>query len=130
MLKIIKKADIFLFVLLVILGLALSIPGFVSRGSEGSAGVPTVAIRVAGEVFDSCPLNQEKTITVPQGNHLNKVIIKDGKVQMEEATCHNQLCVKQGTISKVHQRIICIPNRVVVEIVSSTDGGDVDVISG
>ena len=86
-------------------------------------------ISVAGEFYGSYPLDKDDEINISHNGHLNKVIIKDGQVQMAEASCHNQLCVNQGIISKTNQQIICLPNRVVVRIVSA-QGGDVDVISG
>ena len=38
---------------------------------------------------------------------------------MIEADCPDQLCVHQKKISMNHESIICLPNRVVVEIESS-----------
>jgi len=46
----------------------------------------------------------------------NTVVIKDGEVFVEKATCKNQVCVKSGKISKKGESIICLPNKVVVEI--------------
>lgn len=127
MLKIIRKADIVLFVLLLLLGVGLSLPSFIKGTSTPENA--TVEITVAGELYGSYPLNKDTEINVSDKGHLNKVIIKDGQVQMIEASCHNQLCIKQGTIGMPNQQIICLPNRVVVRIVSD-QGGDVDVISG
>lgn len=46
----------------------------------------------------------------------NTVIIKDGCVFMESATCKNQICVKHKKISKSGESIVCLPNKVTVEI--------------
>lgn len=46
----------------------------------------------------------------------NEIIIKNGIVYMEEASCKNQVCVKTGEISKKGESIICLPNKVIVEI--------------
>ena len=131
MFKIIKKADIVLFVLLLVLGIALSVPGFVSAFGSGDSNL-AVEIRVSGELMGSYDLSQNQEIPIKDGEHLNKVIIKDGRVQMVEASCHNQLCVKQGEISRPGQAIICLPNRVTVETRggANSSGGDPDVISG
>ena len=45
-----------------------------------------------------------------------------------EADCPDQLDVKQGYISKVGEVIVCLPNRLVIEI-KGVDEGDVDYIS-
>ena len=48
---------------------------------------------------------------------------------MESSTCKNQICVEHGPIKTANDCIVCLPNKVVVEIVDS-EGGEVDVISG
>ena len=154
MLKIIRKADIVLFILLVLLGLGLSLPALVNAFAAGESAGAVVEISVAGEVRERFPLDSNREILIVQDGdqvtiesisdsnsghlgrnygHLNKVIIKDSTVQMSEADCHNQLCVKQGTITKAGQAIVCLPNRVVIRILGerdSSEGGDADVISG
>ena len=46
----------------------------------------------------------------------NKIIIKDGFVFVEKASCKNQICVKHKKISKRGESIVCLPNKVTVEI--------------
>lgn len=130
MLKIIKKADIILFIVLLILGVAVSIPGFVSASNNNDSDDLMVEIRIGNTPYGTYSINEDQEILVSDNDHINKVIIKDKKVYMEEASCHNQVCVRQGRISRGGQTIICLPNRVVVEIVSDSEGGEPDVISG
>ena len=131
MLKIIRKADIILFFVLVALGALLFFTGFVRNSSDPSdLADAVVEVRVGGKLYGTYDLDTNQEVLVNQGSHLNKVIIKEMQVQMIEASCHNQVCIKQGTISRPGETIICLPNRVVVEIVSAGSGGDVDVISG
>ena len=122
--NVIKKADIFLLICLIIIGLAFTALIY-AHSTSGN----TVEITVAGELYGTYALDEDREIDIVHNGHTNKVIIKDGQVQMIEASCHNQLCIKQGTIGMPNQQIICLPNRVVVRIVSDK-GGDVDVISG
>ena len=46
----------------------------------------------------------------------NKIIIKDGCVFVESSSCKNQICVKHKKISKRGESIVCLPNKVTVEI--------------
>lgn len=46
----------------------------------------------------------------------NTVEIKKGKVTVTKADCKNQICVNTGTISKKGETIICLPNKVYIEI--------------
>lgn len=121
--NLIRKADIILFAVLLAAGLMLSALTLRSGGEGGS-----VVVTVAGETYGRYSLSEDREITVERDGHLNKITIKDGAVQMSEANCRNQLCVRQGTISKANETIVCLPNRIVVRIEGK--GGEYDVISG
>ena len=49
------------------------------------------------------------------------VMIKNGKAKMTDADCPDQLCVHQKAASKNHESIICLPNKVVVEVDGSEE---------
>ena len=124
MTKIIRKADLILFVILLLLGAGLSVFSYAAgRDAAGS-----VVITVAGEVYGTYDLATDREIVIERDGHTNKVIINQGRVQMESASCHNQLCVNQGEIDRAGEAIICLPNRVVVRITGKE--ADVDVYSG
>lgn len=46
----------------------------------------------------------------------NTIVIKNDEVFMLCADCPDKVCVKKGKISKKGESIICLPNRVAVEI--------------
>ncbi|MBR6485614.1 MAG: NusG domain II-containing protein [Lachnospiraceae bacterium] len=50
------------------------------------------------------------------GGGRNVLMIQDGYAYIEEASCPDKLCMHQGRINKAGQELICMPNRVVVEI--------------
>lgn len=122
MFHIIKKADIKLFICLILIGGALSYLAF-----SGSSTGDLVVVKVNGEIYGKYSLSKDRTITVNRNGHMNKITIKGGKVQVSKSSCKNQICVKQGSISTTHQSIVCIPNRVVVSIEGKD--GEYDVIS-
>ena len=122
MFRIIKKADIILFICLILIGGALSYLAF-----SGSSTGDLVVVKVNGEIYGKYSLSKDRTITVNRNGHMNKITIKGGKVQVSKSSCKNQICDKQGSISTTHQSIVCIPNRVVVSIEGK--GGEYDVIS-
>lgn len=122
MFHIIKKADIILFICLILIGGALSYLAF-----SGSSTGDLVVVKVNGEIYGKYSLTKDRIITVNRDGHTNKITIKGGKVQVSKSNCKNQVCVKQGSISSTHQSIVCIPNRVVVSIEGRD--GEYDVIS-
>lgn len=46
----------------------------------------------------------------------NQISWKDGKVQVTDASCPDQVCVDHIEISKEGETIVCLPNKLVVEI--------------
>ena len=46
----------------------------------------------------------------------NTVVIKGGYVSVGQADCKNQICVNHKKISKKGETIVCLPNKVIVEI--------------
>ena len=123
----IKKADIVLLIIILAVGIPLSVLSL----TAGTAG-DKVQISADGEVYGIYPLDMDREIEVTEDGHTNHITIKDGQVSMSYSTCRNQVCVNTGAISQTKDAIVCLPNRVVVEIISSEKekGGDADVISG
>ena len=122
MFKIIKKADIVLFAVLVVVGLALSAWSFAAGGAGQKA-----VITVNGQHYGTYSLHENQTIEIEQNHHLNKITINDGAVQMTYSDCHNQVCVKDGKVTMANQSIVCLPNKVMVEIIGGE--GEIDAVS-
>ena len=52
-----------------------------------------------------------------EGTSYNLVSVTDGMVVVEDADCKDQICVRHKAISSRGESIICLPHRLVVEIV-------------
>ena len=59
----------------------------------------------------------------------NVVIVEDSGASMLESDCKDQGCGKEGTISKPGQMVVCLPNRLVVQIVGIKKDDNVDAVS-
>lgn len=114
----IKKADIVLAIFLLIAGIASTI--FVAYGGAKGA---TVAISVDTVNYGTYDLSQNQIIDVEKNGHINKVEIKDGVARMIDADCPDKLCIKQGAIDKTNQSIVCLPNKVIVELKGANTSG-------
>lgn len=117
-----KKADFILLAVLLVIGFALSAVSVFSA----SAGTKAV-ITVDGELYGTYSLAEEQEITVEQNGHINKITIKDGRAQMTYSTCKNQVCVESGAIGETNESIVCLPNRVMVEITGGE--GEFDAVA-
>ncbi len=71
-------------------------------------------------------LNDEVVLSSDGFNH---VVISGGSISIVEADCPDQICVKEGPITRVNAIRYCLPNEVLVEIVGKSYGNDVDFIS-
>ena len=90
------------------------------------AGEGTVArITLDGAVVEEIDLSavtQGYTFTVEgPGGFSNTIQVEPGRIRVLEAGCPDQVCVHQGYISDGTVPIVCLPNRLVIEI---TGGGD------
>ena len=123
----IKKADIILLIVILAVGIPMSVLSL-TAGTGGDK----VKISADGQVYGIYTLDEDGEIEVTEDGHTNHITIKDGQVSMSYSTCRNQVCVNTGAISHTKDAIVCLPNRVVVEIISSGKGkgGGADVISG
>ena len=144
----IRKADIILFIVLVVTGLAVSAALTLSHGEAGSDA--KVIIESGGDLYATYPLSEDRTVVVPapkqisadapaadgaasaseQYDYYNVVVISGGSVAVTEASCKNQVCVKHGAITRPGESIVCLPNRLVVRIQSgSEEGGGYDSVT-
>ena len=75
-------------------------------------------------------LNEDQIIPITiDGGVANTVVIQDGKASMQSATCPDGLCKKQGQISRQKQTIVCLPHKVVVEVISGKETEGLDAIA-
>ncbi len=102
-----KKGD-FIVIGTVVVVFVLSLVLLVSFSKQGSR----VVIKQNNEIIYDQSIKLNKTVDVGT----NCVTIKDGEVFVSSASCKNQICVNTGKISKKGESIVCLPNKVIVEI--------------
>lgn len=89
-----------------------------------------VRVSVNGETVSTYSLaeNAEYIINGYNGGW-NILVIKDGEASISDADCPDGLCIKQKAISASGETLCCLPNRVIVEVVSDKEN-EVDAIAG
>ena len=117
-----RKADFLLFFIFIAAAALIAAVPLV-RSSDGA---PMVRIIAQGELAGIYPLDSDNEIEIERDGHRNVVVINDNTVHMDYSDCKNQVCVNTGKISKAGETIVCLPNYVIVEIVSSEEGGEDD----
>ena len=117
------KNDVIFISFLAVFCIAVCIWVYKGGAVEGS----NIVITVDGKEYGTYSLFQEQTITIGDGDTQNIIEIKGGKAYMKDASCPDQLCVDQNEISYDKEAIICLPNKVVITVVSDVES-DLDGI--
>ena len=132
----IKNKNLLVLVLLVLIVGAAAAAALILRSTDTRTADPGREVRIFldGQLYQTAHLGTPQEITVRQDNGAVNVIALDAEgVWMKSSTCHNQLCVGQGKVTYENCKgryygtnIICLPNRVTVELALSEDERDPD----
>ena len=79
-------------------------------------------ISVDGKLYATVSLDKSQRIEI---NDTNVAVVENGEIYMESATCPDKLCVHQGRISDSSKKIVCLPNKVIIE---ATKEGSIDSV--
>lgn len=81
-----------------------------------------VVVKVDGKIYKELPLNEDITLTIRGYNGgTNVLAIKNGYADITEASCPDKICVKQKHIKYNGETIVCLPNKVIVQIESDKE---------
>ena len=121
------KNDIILAVVI----LAIAAAGlllFTLNKEEGSS----VIVEVDKVQVAKYSLSENIEVPIKTGEndeHINILVIKDGKAYISEADCPDKICAETRAISFVGETIVCLPHKVIIEIANENvdDGLDVAI---
>ena len=125
----IKKLDIIIIIALLILSFIPTVILGISNNNDFT-GI-YAEISVASEVIDTIyfqDLEEEKHIPIITKYGENIIHASKDGIYMEEADCPDQVCLRDGTISKVGQSLVCLPHKLIVEIKGENVSRDDDDI--
>ena len=119
------KNDIILILSLVLLALAAGAALLLFK-PEGDV----VSVSVDGEVIAEYSLSEDVEVEIETDGGYNLLVIEGGRARVESASCPDGICAAHRPISRDGESIICLPNKVVVEVHASyaADGAP-DVIN-
>ena len=123
----IKKGDIIISLALLLLSLLMS---FGISNSKPKTSGKILRVEQNSKLYGEYPLDIDREVVFDDGVHFNKIVIKDGKAYMDEANCRDQICTHMREISMNGETIICLPNRVFLEVVDpENENDDIDKVS-
>ncbi len=108
-----RLPDIFLLVLIAVMAVA----AFISfKGGPGSFAEVYVRNKKAASFNLSDP-DQLKKISTEIGEL--EIRYGEGAIRVVKSPCPQRICIRQGTINKTQEQIICVPARVIIRIVNA-----------
>lgn len=110
-----KKKDIILGIGIIAVALLMLLFMQINRGEEGNR----IQVTLDGKVYGTYSLEKDQVIEIEEGSFYNKIRVEDGKAYMEEANCPDGYCEEQGKISRHTQTIVCLPHKLVVEVLEA-----------
>lgn len=108
-----KKKDIYLVLVLGIAAILMFVFINISHQTAGN----NIKITIDGKVYGTYSLQEDQVIEVKEDLGINRVQIKNGKAKMIEADCPDGYCMDQNEISKENETIVCLPHKLVVEVI-------------
>lgn len=117
-----KRNDVILIIVILVLTFGFVIAsGY--RQSRRAVDHAMAVVTVDGEEYGCYPLDEDRTERIELDNGAYNVLtIAGGEASVSEASCRDQICVHHFHIHYAGDTIVCLPNKVVVEIV----GGEAD----
>ena len=118
------KNDIILAVIVVVVAATGLLLVNVFR-TEGSFAV----IKIDGKETGRYPLSVDTEVIIETGDDgKNTLVIEDNKAFMKDANCPDKICEGHSKISYKGETIVCLPHKVVIEIVKEDSENELDVV--
>lgn len=118
------KNDIILAVIVVVVAATGLLLVNVFR-TEGSFAV----VKIDGKETERYPLSVNTEVVIETGdNGRNTLVIEDNKAFMKDANCPDKICEGHSKISYKGETIVCLPHKVVIEIVADDTTDDLDAV--
>lgn len=118
-------------ILLILVFLIIALAALAFMRFHGKSGAE-VRVSVDNREYGVYSLNRDQTISIGENDWKNILEIKNGSANMTKADCPDKVCVNHAPISKKGETIVCLPHKVVVEVIdgAGTRSKDqIDIIS-
>ena len=110
--------DLLLIVILLVLSTGLIIRSGFSGVRREAFGATAVVHRAGSEVM-RIDLGSDGTFDLPGGRV--RIVSKEGRVRIARSDCPQNTCVHAGWIGSAGETLVCVPNQLVIEIVTDTE---------
>ena len=106
-----KRNDILLVLILLF---TAGLLWFLLRPGETGS---TAVVRQDGNEIRRIDLSVDQEFTITTGIGYNTLLIENGEISVIDANCGDHTCIHTGRISHQGEQIVCLPHRMVIEVV-------------
>lgn len=120
-----NRKDIILIISILIMGISGML---LIQAMDNENSGKTATILVNNQVVKKIPIDnieEVKAFSFKFGDNIGYLDVKDGAVSMREMdkkVCPKKICSDTGWISKSYESIVCLPNRIAVNIENGETG--------
>lgn len=117
-------------ILILLLAAAVLSAGFLLLQQKQTPS-PVARITLDGELIREIPLDEVEesySFVVEDEEGSNTILVEPGRIRVSEADCPDQVCVNQGFISDSTVPVVCLPHKLMIEIVGG--GSEFDTAAG
>lgn len=101
--------------------LVICVAGFWFYCFGGEKGT-VVEVTVDGQHYGTYSLDKDQEIEIVIGEKVTNILrIQNKEADMITADCPDKLCVHQKAISRQKETIVCLPNKVVAEVIGGEE---------
>lgn len=120
------KSDILLIGFILITALGIWLFSYFKKNDTSES---EVVVILDGNQIGRYSLSENNTITIREADkNYNLILINESTVKVTDANCPDKLCVRQKSISKNGESIICLPHKLVITI-DSPEESDIDSVT-
>lgn len=111
-----KKGDFIIIGFVLILAFVFSFSSKLFKNQDYDKSI--VNISVNNNLYGTYEINSDtnKTLNIDSDLGHNTIEISNGDVWVSESDCHNQICVLDGKIKVPGEILVCLPNKLLIEI--------------
>ena len=86
-------------------------------------------VKIDGKETARYPLSVNTEVVIEtENNGKNTLVIEDNKAFMKDANCPDKICEGHSKISYKGETIVCLPHKVVIEIIADDSENELDVV--
>jgi len=122
-----KKGDKIIFISILIIFIISSVYTFFYFNYNNDGNIATV--KKDGKIIETIDLSKvlNKEYIIEDNNVKAIIQVNNGKIRFKYSNCENKLCEKSGYIYIKGQFVVCLPNKIMIEIIKKED--DIDDLS-